>query len=405
MAHTAFGRLTLGVDPADWSPYAQSVQGLVGQLAETAVDRDRQGGTARLQRSWLRESGLLNLAIPAEYGGGGASWPLILAITRRLAEADSSIAHLFGFQHLQVASVLLFGSPAQQSEYLTATVKSNWFWGNAVNARDTRLQASRDTQGVIVLQGSKSYCSGAADSDVLAVSVALGERPQDRIFAVVPTGRAGITVHDDWDSLGQRQTDSGTVSFEQVRIDPKEVLGPPGVASSPRATLRNIIGQLILTDIYLGNAVGALQAAIKFVQEEVQPWPMSGADRAVEDRFLQLRVGELWTQLRSAIALANEVNHEFQQAWERGSALTEEERGVLTLSVGASRAHAAEVALHVTARIFELLGARATARKYGFDRYWRNVRVHTLHDPLDYRRRSIGDWLLTGSIPDPYGYS
>lgn len=405
MADSVFDRLAPGVPLDVWQVYATDVQSLVQRLAETAAARDQQGGTAHLQRSWLRESGLLNLAVPKVFGGDGASWPLILAVTRHLAQADSSIAHLFGFQHLQVASVLLFGSAVQQQEYLSATVRNGWFWGNAVNARDTRLQASRDANGAVILQGSKSYCSGAADSDVLAVSVTFGDLPQDRIFAVVPTNRPGITVHDDWDNMGQRQTDSGMVSFDQVRIDPSEILGPPGVASSPRATLRNIIGQLILTEIYVGNAVGALRAAADFVRDEAQPWPMSGASRAAEDAFLQLRAGDLWVQLRSAIALVNEVNQAFQQAWDRGGALMQAERGELTLSVGASRAHAAEVALHVTARIFELLGARATARKYGFDRYWRNVRVHTLHDPIDYRRRSIGDWILTGAVPDPYGYS
>ena len=52
----------------------------------------------------------------------------------------------------------------------------------------------------------------------------------------------------------------------------------------------------------------------------------------------------------------------------------------------------------------ELVGARATASRHGFDRYWRNVRVHTLHDPLDYRHQSIGAWLLAGDVPNPYGY-
>lgn len=378
---------------------------LTEKLAATAIDRDHQGGTAQAERELLRGSGLLKLAIPTTYGGHGESWPLILALVRRLAQVDSSLAHLFGFQHLQVASVLLFGSEAQQRRYLTATVEKNWFWGNAVNARDPRLQARQDAAGNVILQGSKSYCSGALGSDVLAISVALGNSPQERIFAVVPTSREGIRVHEDWDNIGQRQTDSGSVSFEQVPIHANEILGPPGVASSPRATLRNIIGQLVLTEIYIGNAIGALLAAMDFVRNEASPWPMAGVDSATEDQYLQLRTGELWTSLRSAIALTDTVNLEFQRAWDRGLALDATERAQLTLSVGSSRAHAAEVSLQVTGRIFELLGARATARKYGFDRYWRNVRVHTLHDPLDYRHRSIGAWLLSGVQPDPYGYS
>ena len=40
------------------------------------------------------------------------------------------------------------------------------------------------------------------------------------------------------------------------------------------------------------------------------------------------------------------------------------------------------------------MGARATTAKYGFDRYWRNLRTFTLHDPVDYKIQEIGNWAL-----------
>lgn len=386
-----------------FGPFSAAVQHTAQLLAATAAARDRSGGTALAERQLLRDSGLLTLAVPPAVGGHGASWPLIFRVVRRLAQADSSLAHLLGFQHLQVASVLLFGSAAQQQRYLGATVTQNWFWGNAVNARDTRLTAVR-TPGGWILDGVKAFCSGARDSDVLNVSVATGPHPSDRLFAVVPTGREGIRVNDDWDNMGQRQTDSGTVAFDQVRVADDEVLGPPGVASSPRATLRNLIGQIILTEIYLGNALGALNDAVAYTRSQVQPWAMAGVDRAVDDPLLQLRAGEHWAALRAAVALAEEANAAFQQAWDRGLALTVEERAEVGLSVAAARVTAARTALDVTAQIFELVGARATASRHGFDRYWRNVRVHTVHDPLDYRSKDMGRWLLSGDAPNPYGY-
>src|SRR5690606_13666632 len=44
---------------------------LAAAFAETAVERDKAGGTAKAERDRLRESGLLNLIIPTEYGGYG----------------------------------------------------------------------------------------------------------------------------------------------------------------------------------------------------------------------------------------------------------------------------------------------------------------------------------------------
>ena len=372
-------------------------------LAETAAQRDRAGGTAWDERRLLRNSGLLTLSVPKEYGGREAAWPVILKAVRRLAEADSSIAHLFGFQHLQVATVLLFGSRAQQQHYLGKTVSQGWFWGNAVNARDPRL-AARRVEGGWQLDGVKSYCSGAQGSDVLNVSVITGPLPADRKYFVVPTGRTGITVRNDWDNMGQRQTDSGSVAFEAVQVHDSEQLGPPGPASSPRATLRAVIAQAILIEIYLGNAFGAFAEATRYLRTHVQPWAMAGVERAVDDPMLQLRAGEQWSALIAARALADEAARTLQHAWSRGLDLTDDERATASLAVGAARIAAARAALDTTERIFEFTGARGTAAGLALDRYWRNVRVHTLHDPLDYRAKELGRWLLAGEPPHPHNY-
>jgi alkylation response protein AidB-like acyl-CoA dehydrogenase len=61
--------------------------------------------------------------------------------------------------------------------------------------------------------------------------------------------------------------------------------------------------------------------------------------------------------------------------------------------------------LDVTSRLFELTGARATGESYGFDRFWRNARTITLHDPVAYKAQEVGDHALQGLFPTPSGYS
>ena len=53
----------------------------------------------------------------------------------------------------------------------------------------------------------------------------------------------------------------------------------------------------------------------------------------------------------------------------------------------------------MTNRIFEVTGARSTASKVGLDLYWRNARTHTLHDPVAYKLREVGDFYLNDKIP------
>ena len=83
----------------------QTARQLAAEFAETAAERDQHGGTPKAQRDALRQSGLLALAIPRPYGGLGASWYETLEIVREFARVDSSIAHVYGFQHLMLATV------------------------------------------------------------------------------------------------------------------------------------------------------------------------------------------------------------------------------------------------------------------------------------------------------------
>ena len=387
--------------PADFGNLTARVERLARKLAESVVERDRRGGHARAERELIRDSGLLGLAIPQRFDGQERSWPEIYRIVRHLAAADSSLAHLFAFNHLQVATILLHGSAEQQRHWLTRAVRERWFWGNATNGRDLGLSlAPREEH--FELNGRKSFCSGALGSDALVVSAPRGNSATERVFLVLPAQREGLAINDDWDAFGQRQTDSGTVQFENVFVDRDELLVSGG--QSPRSSLRVCVSQLILTQLYLGNAQGALDGALRYTREQARPWPGAGVDEAREDPFIQKRYGELWLLYRGALLLAEQAAERLQQAWDK-PALGAAERGEVALLIAEARVASARAALEITSQVFEAMGARATAARYGFDRFWRNVRVHSLHDPLDYKVRDIGQWLTSGVAPTPSLYS
>jgi alkylation response protein AidB-like acyl-CoA dehydrogenase len=230
---------------------------LAKEFAQTAVERDKRGGTAKSERDMLRASGLLNVIIPAGFGGWGMEWTDVMKLIRVFARVDSSIAHLFGFQHLMLASVSLYGSSTQAEELFSETVRNKWFWGNALNPLDTRTSLTPSRSDGYLINGRKSFCSGAADSDMLIVS-AICSADEKFMVAAIPSNRPGIRVLDDWDSMGQRQTDSGTVEFHDVATRPEEFLKTPGPLGSIRASLRSCIAQLILANIFLGIGEGAL---------------------------------------------------------------------------------------------------------------------------------------------------
>ncbi|WP_374536820.1 acyl-CoA dehydrogenase family protein [Chitinimonas taiwanensis] len=389
-------------DTAATGPLQIAAQ-IAAQLAKTAVERDRAGGHPAAERSLLRNSGLLWLAIPREYGGQGERWLTIYRAVRTLAEADSALAHLFAFHHLQILTVLLYGSSEQQARLLGSTVAERRFWGNALNPLDKRTRAQRLASGWQI-DGLKSFSSGSVGSDMLSFS-AWDEASQSALIGVLPTLRKGITVQADWDAFGQRQTDSGTVSFEQVALPPEDVLQAPGAPTSPRQTLRACAAQLVLANLYVGIAQGAFAEARRYTLESARPWFAAGVARPADDPYIQKRYGELWLKIRPAALLADEAARLLDAALAKGEALTAAERGEVAITVAEAKALAHEASLSVSTELFDLAGARATSQRYGLDRFWRNARTHTLHDPIDYKLRDIGRWALEGQHPEPTPYS
>ncbi len=376
---------------------------LAQRLAVSAVARDQAGGHAAREREWIRESGLLGLSIPREFGGLGADWPTVFKAIRILARTDSALAHLFGFHHLQLAGIMLYGSDLQQRRLLSDTARQNLFWGNALNPLDLRTVASAAADGY-TLDGVKSFSSGSVGSDWLTVS-AWDPVAGDALIGVLPTAQAGVRVEADWDAFGQRQTDSGNVYFEQVALPAHLVLQAPRQAATPQTTLRSQIAQLIMANLYLGIGQGAFETARRYTCEQSRPWFAAGVARASDDPLLQHRYGQLRLMLRPAELLAEHAAAELEQAFAQGPHLTAEGRGTVAVAVAEAKVLAHRAGLEVSSQMFELTGARSTSGSLGYDRFWRNVRVHTLHDPVDYKLRDLGRHALDGRFPEPSAYS
>jgi alkylation response protein AidB-like acyl-CoA dehydrogenase len=87
------------------------------------------------------------------------------------------------------------------------------------------------------------------------------------------------------------------------------------------------------------------------------------------------------------------------------SSLTARARGELAEEVASVKVVTTDTGLRVTSGIFEVTGATATKAKYGLDRFWRDLRTHTLHDPVAYKNRELGRFQLLDEVPEPTWYT
>jgi len=212
-------------------------------------------------------------------------------------------------------------------------------------------------------------------------------------------------VHDDWDPIGQRQTDSGSVSFRQVQVAEHEILHRSAQPPTPYASLRTLISQLLLANLFVGIAEGAFAEARDYVMQNTRPWFASGVSRSADDPYVIHRFAEMRLQIAPAQALADHAARTLEAAWQQGLQLDATARAQVALAIAEAKVLAHRAALSVSEGIFDVCGARATHASLGLDRFWRNARTHTLHDPLDYKLKAIGRYALEGVLPEPNLYT
>lgn len=143
---------------------------------------------------------------------------------------------------------------------------------------------------------------------------------------------------------------------------------------------------------------------------KTRAWPFGGdnKDSATDEFYILERYGNFKAHLRAAEALADQAGSVIASIYTERSAgrdISPRERGEAAEWVASVKVVATDTALKVTAGVFEVTGARATSSKVGLDRYWRDVRTHTLHDPVSYKNRELGRYALLNEVPEPTWYT
>ncbi|WP_213576156.1 acyl-CoA dehydrogenase family protein [Rhodococcus sp. USK13] len=390
---------------AEWIARAEKVSDI---LARDAVERDRVGAAPYAEVQLLKDSGLVTLLGPTEFGGGGQRWETAYQVVRVIARGDGSIGQLLGYHYLWAWAVRLVGTEPQIGAVEELYTSNNFLFGGAVNPRDTDLTIV-DRGETLVYNGVKSFSTGGRATD-LTVLEGIIEGTATHVFAIVPTAQDGIVFRGDWDNLGQRLTDSGSVEINDVEVDWAGAAGFVDKEFQPLVynTLNFPALEIVFANFYVGIARGALDTAAEYTRTRTRPWPYGGDNKefATDEWYLREGYGDLQAKLWAAEALVDQVNRESDAVLhDARENLTEQARGDLAVRIAAAKLRAADVALEIGTRVFELTGARATSNSVGLDIFWRNVRTHTLHDPVAYKRREVGGYVLTGEIPEPTWYT
>jgi alkylation response protein AidB-like acyl-CoA dehydrogenase len=396
-----------GLAPEWQDRLARLQQVLDAEVAPAAPGHDAAGRYPTSSVAALRRSGIFHTGVPAAQGGPGAPHRFSLEAQVRIAAADSSLAQVFKIHDELLREINVY-CPDDFRPWLAARVlKDDAVIGLAVAEAGKKVDDPWQTlcrprpDGGFVIDGQKIYTTGAAEADYIAVwgvnPEAPGAAENPRLggqLNMVPRDTPGVKVHRDWDALGQRATDSGTITFTNVHTDPALRASVPGKAPVSHAPLRYQAG---FAAVLVGIGLSAIRAAVPFVNEKARPWPSAGVANAADDPYVRRLAGELVSDLVAAYALTLSCG-ELLDAAERGEA----SRTAVAVPIYSAKAAASRAAMRATSEMYALMGTRSAMRSTGFDRYWRNARTMALHDPLEWKYGEIGRHVLSGWDP-PFG--
>lgn len=379
--------------------------GIVAELRSADADAERHRELQHDAVRHLRRAGLLGLRVPARYGGPGGSARDVLGVVIQIARGSSNVAQALR-AHFGFSERLL-------SNRATETERRQWFphvntgsvFGNAITDAHGKAPSSTDTtlladaSGVLRLNGYKFYSTGTLFADLIAVS-AIDAEGHD-LQAIVPTGRPGIGLFDDWDGFGQRLTASGSTRFTDVLVHPAEV-----ITVSDGAHLGHGTGflQLYLAAVAAGIAAAVADDAVSYVRDRARPAAHSLAATASGDPFVLEAVGDIAADAAAAEVLVLAAADGVDELVDSGRQDDAAALADLAVRIAKAQLVAERLVLTAAQRLFDTGGASATARTLNFDRHWRNARTVASHSPLAYKAHATGNYVVNGTWPPANGY-
>lgn len=374
------------------------------QIAELARDASRNDSVPHEAAAILSASGVTSIYVPREFGGLGASIETVVDTVRIISTADGGVGQLLQIHNVMIRGV--FGRPDDAFRArLIADIFAGKRFGNALaegkgKGRGGGTRLSLDDAGIWRLNGRKTFATGCYLAEWISISATSDDGP---VGVLLHRDTPGLSLEDDWDAYGQQHSVSGSISFDNVAVDPRFAPKAKGDGAAsdfmPRTGLT--WPQILHAAIDTGIARGALEAASIYIRDNMRAWPEAGVDRAADEHYTIQRIGEYAVAVRAAESALRHAARTFDRfKADPGNRALEDE---LILATATARAQSDDAAIFIGSDLFSLTDANSTLDRWNLSRYWADARVHTTHDPIRWRIYHIGNFYLNGVPPDEYG--
>jgi len=375
----------------DLSPRQRKVYETVGELARDkfaarAAKADQEAKTPVENLRDFQRAGLLGMTVSEDLGGMGSGCngkdPLLylLAVeqTARWCMSTAQCIHIHCHGAHYVDQV---GTPKQRKEILGRVIAE----GALLNAtgsepgRTSRGQYNLITiadrvDGGYKISGLKNYATLGDIVDYNVIFAGIRDKPgaDGHLGVAIPKENKGVKVVDgSWNPIGMRGAASPTLRLEDCFVSDDYVLGEPGYYPRERWQARF---HLSFAAQYLGGAEGIFD----LVKDYLPKRGIAG------DSYAQLRLGEM----RVGIDSVRWLIYRAARLW------TQKDRLEAELFSMVAKHRAIENAIMVMDKAAQIAGSSVFWADTPMSRFFRDMRIHTLHENLDKTAATLGKYHL-----------
>jgi len=317
------------------------------------------------------EAELLNASFPQTMGGQGRSFKALVVGGEAMASVCAPITFSLGFNHGALHPVMLAGRDEQRSVYVKDILDQQGYAALCLSEEEhsgsdlmgIRTTAQKTSNGW-VLNGKKCMVGHGTVAKLFLVLCQTTEegKPRGLSFFAVPK-QEGVQVGTNTNKLGFRAVPTPEVTFENIVLEEKNLIGKEGEGASILFRTLNFI-RLGGAPVILGLAAGALEDVLPWIEKR----KIFGNDPLMAASHIQMQLGEFYARLESARAMTWRAAIKADAGEDFG-----EESSMAKLL-------ASELAIDITSAVVQIFGWRGIDARYPIQKRYRDARQTTIYE-------------------------
>ena len=349
------------------------------EIRPVAWEYDKDGTWPQdiIDKAW--ELGLMNTHLPEEYGGPGLDYLTGCVIEEEIGWGCSGIGTSLSCNGLATAPIILGGSEEIKKKYLGMLTEEAKLASFCLTEPDAGSDVSGMRTTAVrkgnqwVINGTKCFITNGGYADYYTVYAKTDKEAGHRGISafVVDRNLDGVTVDKKEDKLGQRASNTATISFNDVAIPEENLLAEEnkGFKLAMMTLDRTRPGVAAM-------AVGIARAAFEFARDYSKERVQFGVPIAMH-QAIQFMIADMATEIEASRLLT----------WQGASLLDQGKRN--TLASSHAKRFAADTAMKVTTDAVQVYGGYGFIKEYPVEKLMRDAKIMQLYEGTSQIQRLV----------------